>query len=147
VSRARAALAGTTAALVWGALEPIDKRVFRNDYSDVAMLGKFVTRTRAWPVAGLAIHAANGALFGLAVDAVGRRTRWPVRRIALGLALAENFTLFPLAFVVDRNHPVRGESGLAPLFTLRGLAQETARHTLFGILLGRLIEERDPARG
>jgi hypothetical protein len=139
VSRGRAALAGAAAAVVWGALEPIDMRVFRNDYSDVAMLGKLVTRTRAWPVAGLAIHAANGALFGLAADEVSRRTRHSRRRVAPTLALAEHVTLFPLAYVVDRKHPARGEPGVGRFFTLRGLAQETARHVLFGVVLGRLL--------
>ena len=139
MSRGRTARAGAVAALAWGAVEPIDKRVFRNDYSDVAMLGKLATRTRAWPLAGLGMHAANGAVFGLALDGVRRRTSQPPRRLALLLALAENFALFPLAYVVDRKHPARGGPGLAPLFTPRGLAQETARHAVFGIVLGRLL--------
>jgi hypothetical protein len=131
-------LAGGAAALVWGALEPIDERLFRNDYSDVAMLGKLATRTRAWPLAGLAIHAANGAVFGLAFDEVRRRTSAKPQHVALALALAENFASFPLAHVVDKRHPARGEPGLAPLFNARGLAQATARHVVFGIVLGRL---------
>ena len=105
------------ATLAWAALEPVDKRLFRHDYSDVALLGKFATRTRAWPIVGLAIHAANGAVFGLAFDAVRRRTSAEPRRVALALALAENFALFPLSRIVDRRHPARGEPGLAPLFS------------------------------
>src|SRR4051794_1617108 len=96
--RRRSALSGAVAALAWGVLEPFDRRLFRNDYSDVAMLGKFVTRTRAWPLAGLSIHMANGALFGLAFEDARRRSTWPPRRLALALALAENFALFPLAY-------------------------------------------------
>ncbi|NUR75476.1 MAG: hypothetical protein HOQ28_04215 [Thermoleophilia bacterium] len=126
------------ATLAWAALEPVDKRLFRHDYSDVALLGKFATRTRAWPIVGLAIHAANGAVFGLAFDAVRRRTSAEPRRVALALALAENFALFPLSRIVDRRHPARGEPGLAPLFSGRGLAQSTTRHIVFGIVLGRL---------
>jgi hypothetical protein len=138
VSRTKAASAGAAAALVWGALEPIDKRLFRNDYSDIALLGKFVTRTRAWPVVGFALHAANGAVFGLAFDQARRRTSMPPRRLALALALGENFALFPLGYLVDRKHPARGEPGVRSLFTGRGLAQATARHALFGAVLGRL---------
>jgi hypothetical protein len=138
VSRPRAALAGAAAALVWGALEPIDKRIFRNDYSDVAVLGKFMTRTRAWPVAGLALHAANGAAFGLAFDEVRGRTSVPPRRLAVGLALAEHVALYPLSYVVDRKHPARGEPGVRALLSRRGFAQATARHALFGAVLGRL---------
>lgn len=138
MKRLQAALAGAAAALVWAALEPIDKRIFRNDYSDVAVLGKFVTRTRAWPVAGIVFHATNGALFGLAFDEARRRTSVPPRRLAVALALAEHVALFPLSYVVDRKHPARGEPGVGELFNARGFAQATARHALFGSVLGRL---------
>ena len=136
--RWQAALAGAAAALVWAALEPIDTRIFRNDYSDVAMLGKFVTRTRAWPLAGIVLHTANGALFGLAFDEARKRTSVPPRRLALSLALAEHVSLFPLSYIVDRKHPARGEPGVDKLFNARGFAQATARHALFGFALGRL---------
>lgn len=141
MSRVRSALAGAGAALVWTAVEPFDTRLFANDYSDVAMLGKLVTRSRYWPLAGVAIHVANGVSFGLAFEELRRRTRRDPRTLALGLALVENFALFPLAYVVDRAHPARGERGLAPLFTARGLAQATARHALFGAVLGQLARE------
>ena len=143
MSRPAAAGAGAAAAVVWGALEPIDMRIFRNDYSDVAVLGKLVTRTSAWPVAGIAFHILNGALFGVAFDEVRRRTSVPPRRLALGLALAEHLALFPLSYLVDRTHPARGEPGVGQLFNRRGFAQATARHALFGAVLGRL----SPARG
>ena len=136
--RAQGAFAGVAAAIVWAAFEPIDKRIFRNDYSDVAMLGKFVTRTRAWPVAGIVLHTANGALFGLAFDEARKRTSFPPRRLALALALVEHVALFPLSYLVDRKHPARGEPGVGELFNPRGFAQATARHALFGLVLGRL---------
>lgn len=134
MTRLRAAAAGAAGTLVWSALEPIDKRVFRHDYSDVAMLGKFVTRGRAWPVAGLALHVANGAMFGVAYGELRKR-----RKVgALQAALAEHVVLFPLGLVVDRVHPARGGPGLARLFSLRAFGQATARHALFGAVLGRL---------
>jgi hypothetical protein len=138
VSRSRAALAGAAGTLGWAVLEPIDCRLLRHDYSDVAMLGKLVTRSRLWPVAGLALHVANGASFGLVYAEVRRRSDLPPRRLALALALAENFALYPLAYFVDRKHPARGARGLAPLLSPRGLAQTTVRHALFGVLLGAL---------
>ena len=125
--------------MVWAAVEPLDRRVFRCDYSDVALLGKWVTRSRWWPLAGLALHAANGAAFGLVFHELRRRTRYEPRRLALALALGENFGLYPLAYFVDTRHPARGEAGVPPLLSSpRALAQATFRHTLFGVVLGRL---------
>ena len=139
VSRLRAARAGAAAALLWAALEPLDRRLLRYGYSDVALLGKAVTRGRLWPFAGLALHAGNGALFGLAYDELRRRLPYEPRRLALGLALAEHVTLYPLAWLVDRYHPARGEPGVPPLLTSgRAFGQATVRHALFGAVLGRL---------
>jgi hypothetical protein len=133
----RAALAGAAAATVWGVLEPLDMRLFRSDSSDVAVLGKAVTRGRAWRPIGFALHAANGAVFGAAFDAVRRRTGLPKRPLALGAALGEHHALFPLGYFVDRFHPARGEPGVVSLRSRRSFAQATARHALFGYLLGR----------
>jgi hypothetical protein len=137
--RLRAAAAGAAAATVWALLEPLDQRLLGCDYSDVAVLGKAVTRGPHWRSAGLALHAANGAAFGLALDEVQRRTGTDRRRLALGLALFENFALYPLSALVDRFHPATGEEGVPPLLrNPRALAQATWRHTVFGVVLGRL---------
>lgn len=134
MSRLRAAAAGALAATAWGLLEPIDRRVFRYGYSDIAVLGKFATRGRHWRLAGFAIHAANGAAFGLAYDEARRRYGWS----ALTLALVEHVALFPLSAVVDRHHPARGTEGVPRLMTPRAFGQATVRHAVFGALLGRL---------
>jgi hypothetical protein len=140
------AVAGALAATVWGALEPVDQRLFRCDYSDIAVLGKAVTRRSGWRAAGFAMHALNGALFGLAYDAARRRVNAGDRRLALGLALAEHVALYPLAYFIDRFHPARGEPGLPPLLTNgRAFAQATARHALFGVLLGAITEAESGA--
>jgi hypothetical protein len=140
VSRARSTAAGATAAVVWAAAEQIDRKVFANDYTDVALLGKLVIRSRAWPIAGVALHAANGATFGLAFDIARRRTSIPARQLALRLAVAEHLLLFPLGALIDRYHPARGEPGLERVFGGRAFAQATLRHALFGLVLGRLAE-------
>ena len=130
---------GAVAATAWGLLEPLDQRLFRCDYSDIALLGKAVTRGRGWRPLGFALHAVNGAVFGLAYDAVLRRTGAEPRRLALGLALAEHVALYPLGFLVDRYHPARGEDGIPPLLTnARAFGQATVRHAVFGLVLGRL---------
>jgi hypothetical protein len=130
------------AATVWGLLEPVDRRLFRWDYSDIALLGKLVTRGAGWRPVGFAFHAANGALFGLGFHELHTRLDADPRRLALAVALLEHVALYPLALVVDRRHPARGEPGLAPLLSVRAFAQETVRHALFGLVLGRLAVRR-----
>ena len=137
--RRRAAAAGATAALVWATQEPLDQRVFGCDYSDVALLGRAVTRGPHWRAAGLALHAVNGLAFGLAWEAARRRLPINPRRLAIGLAVAENAALWPLCGLVDRFHPARGKPGVPPLLRSRcAFAQATWRHALFGWVLGRL---------
>ena len=133
------AVAGALAATAWALLEPLDRRLFRSDFSDVTLLGKAVTRGPLWRPLGFALHAANGALFGLAYGEAKRRLPVDGRRLALGMALAENFALWPFTYFVDRYHPARGEAGLPPLLTnRRAFAQEAARHAVFGVVLGRV---------
>jgi hypothetical protein len=120
--RLRAALAGAVAATVWGVQEPLDKRLFRCDYSDIELLG------RGRRSVGYVVHAVNGALFGLAFDAVRRRVDLDQRRLAVGLALAEHIALYPLIGFVDRDL----------LTSPQAFAQATYRHALFGVILGRL---------
>ena len=141
--RTHAAAAGAAAATVWGLLEPLDRRLLGSDYSDIALLGQAVTRGRAWPLAGFALHALNGAAFGLAFEEVRRRTATPPRRLAFGMAMAEHVGLYPLSLVVDRCHPARGEPGIPPLLrNPRAFAQATLRHAVFGLVLGRLVPRR-----
>jgi hypothetical protein len=138
-SRIRAATAGVAAAALWAVQEPLDQRVFRCDYSDIAVLGKLVTRGSGWWAAGLAIHALNGALFGLGYYELRHRLPRTPRRLALVMALAEHAALYPLCYVIDRYHPAHGTTGVPPLLRNgRAYAQATWRHALFGTALGRL---------
>jgi hypothetical protein len=137
--RKRSAAAGAAAAAVWAALEPLDRRTFGCDYSDVALLGKAVTRSRVWPAFGLVLHVLNGVIFGLAFHEVRRATRLPTRPLALGMALAEHVMLYPLGALSDELHPARGEPGVPRLIgNRRAYAQATLRHAVFGVVLGRL---------
>ncbi len=87
---------------------------------------------------GLAIHAVNGAIFGLAFNEARARTSVEPRRLALSMALAEHVALYPLTYFVDRYHPARGDAGVPPLLTNpRAFGQATVRHAIFGLLLGR----------
>jgi hypothetical protein len=71
----RGAAAGVVAAAAWAAGEPVLQRLVRSpsQYSDVRLLGRLATRGRLWPVAGLALHLANGAVFGAAFERAGLR--------------------------------------------------------------------------
>lgn len=143
--RPRAAAAGSVAAAVWALQEPADQLVLRCDYSDVAVLGKLVTRGRAWWAAGFSIHLVNGALFGLAYDTA--RHRWPrrPRTLAVVMALGEHVALYPLCYLIDRFHPRRGAPGVPPLLrNARAFGQATWRHALFGFVLGTLAVTRSP---
>ena len=144
-SRLRSALAGAAAAGLWGLQEPLDQRVFRHDYSDVAVLGKAVTGGRAWWPLGMAIHLVNGAFFGIAYDQLRRRTSADPRKLAFAMALGEHLALYPLSYFVDRHHPRRGTPGVAPLLSMRGFVQATWRHALFGLVLGQATERRRDA--
>ena len=136
----RGAAAGAIGAAVWAAQEPLDKRVFDVDYSDVELLGKAVTRGDEWPAIGLAMHLANGAAFG-AVYALAKPflPGPPVARAVMA-GMAEHFGTWPLLRVVERVHPARREiPRLAG--NPRALAQATWRHVLFAVVVG-VLEER-----
>jgi hypothetical protein len=140
-SRLRSAAAGALAATVWGLAEPLDQRLLRCGYSDIALLGKALTRGRHWRPAGFALHAANGAVFGLVYEEVRRRVRVDPRRLAIGMALAEHVALYPVGAAVDRWHPARGEPGVPTLvWNWRAYLQATWRHLLFGAVLGRAAQ-------
>lgn len=134
---ARGALAGAAAAGVWAAQMPLDQRVFGVDHSDTELLGKAVTRGSRWPVAGLALHLLNGALFGAIYANVAPRIPLPSWARGPAAGLGEHAGTWPLTVVSDRVHPARDE--LAPLATdPRAFAQSAWRHLLFGVVLGEL---------
>lgn len=136
----RGAAAGAIGAAVWAAQEPLDKRVFGVDYSDVEFLGKAVTRGPEWPAVGLALHVANGAAFGAIYSLVKPFLPGPPVARSMMAGMAENFGTWPLISVAERVHPARKDlpqlSG-----NPRALAQATWRHVLFAVVLG-VLEER-----
>lgn len=132
------AVAGAAGAAIWGLQQPLDRRAFASDYSDVELLGKLVTRGPAWAPLGLSMHMANGAAFGLlyshVLKRVGNRDPLP---IAVGLALTEHVAMWPAAAWGDRSHPavVRGEHPKI-LRDPRAFAQGAWRHLILGLVLG-----------
>jgi len=139
----RGALAGAAAAAVWAAQQPLDQRVFGVRYDDVELLGRFVTDGRAAYPVGLAMHIANGALFGAIYANAGRAL--PVPPVLRGplAGLVEHLATWPGTAALSRLHPAAGElpdlwgSGTA-------FAQATWRHLLFGTVLGELERRLNP---
>ncbi len=133
----RGALAGTVAAAVWAAQQPLDKRAFASRYDDVELLGKAVTRGPGWYPVGLAAHCVAGALFGAVYANVAPMVPLPSWGRGLVAGMAENFGLWPLGRVTDRLHPARDE---LPRLTgnRRALAQATWRHLIFALVLSEL---------
>ncbi len=133
----RGAACGALAAGVWAAQQPLDKRVFSCDYDDVALLGKAVTQGDGWVAAGVALHLANGALFGAVYAAAAPALPMPAPLRGPAAALFEHVALWPTVRLTDRLHPARSE-----LPTLTGnraaFAQAAWRHLLFGVVLGEL---------
>jgi hypothetical protein len=126
----RGAAAGVVAAAAWAAAEPVLGRALGTPFSDVRLLGRVTTRGRAWPAAGVALHLANGAAFGIAFERLG---------LCGVAAQAENLLLWPGMLAVDRLHPDR-RSGRWPRLATdrRVIAYEVATHALFGAVLGAL---------
>src|SRR5687767_1177501 len=57
----RGALAGSVAAGVWLAQQPLDRRVFGVDHDDAELLASLAGAPLA---GGIALHVSNGAVFG-----------------------------------------------------------------------------------
>jgi hypothetical protein len=140
---ARGALAGAVAAGVWAAQSPLDQRIFGVPYLDQELLGKAVTRGRAWHPVGVALHVLNGALFGAAYANVAPSLPLPARARGPAAGLAEHAATWPLTTIVDEHHPARAE--LPKLAgSGRAFAQATWRHLLFGVVLGELERRLNP---
>jgi hypothetical protein len=125
--------AGVLAAAVWAMSEPFLGRAFAIPYSDVRLLGRVITRGRRWPIAGLALHLANGAAFGAAFERLGLNGT----REGIAAAEAENLLLWPAMILVDRFHPDRRDGLWPPLAgNWRVIAYEATTHALFGAVVG-----------
>ncbi|MBA3262994.1 MAG: hypothetical protein H0T69_11120 [Thermoleophilaceae bacterium] len=137
------ALAGAVAAAIWAAQQPLDKRLFGSDYDDVELLGKLVARDSGWQAAGLAIHMANGAVFGAAFTLLRPFIPGPPQAAGAAAGLSEHLATWPLTRLVDRHHRARSE--LESLGgNRRAFAQAAWRHLLFGLVLGELERRLNP---
>lgn len=125
------------AAAVWALEQPLDKLVFESGYDDVEVLGKAVTRGDGWYAAGIALHMANGALFGAVYANVAPVLPLPAPLRGPAAALTEHLAAWPLTVASDRFHPARKRLP-ALSGNRKAFSQATVRHLLFGLVLGEL---------
>ena len=132
----RGMVAGIVGAGVWAAAEPALGRAFGVPwYSDRRLLGGLL---RVGAEGAIAVHLANGALFGATFEGLG--FRGPVKGVAL--AQAESLGLWPWMALVDRVHEDRRTGAWPPLLRNgRVFAYEVAVHALFGAVLGSLLRD------
>jgi hypothetical protein len=121
----RGALAGSAAAAVWHAQQPLDQRIFRCGYDDPALLARLAGGGYGL---GTLLHLGNGALFGaLYANAAPGLPGPPALRGPLA-GLAEHLATWPAMALVA---PELARSG-------RAFLQSAWRHLLFGFVLGEL---------
>jgi hypothetical protein len=100
----RGALAGAFAAGVWAAQQPLDKRLFKFDYDDAALLGRFVARGRWVAPVGMAMHVSNGALFGAVYANLGPKLPVPPWLRGPAAGLTEHLATWPATSLLARVH-------------------------------------------
>jgi hypothetical protein len=131
----RGALAGSVAAGVWLAQQPLDRRAFGLDHDDAELLGRLVARGRPGaPALGVLLHVQNGALFGALYANLAPSL--PLPRVLRGplAGLLEHLATWP---AVRLAAPELWGSG-------RAFAQAAWRHMLFGLVLGELERRLNP---
>ncbi len=135
------ALAGATAAAVWAAQQPLDKRVFGSATTTSSCSASSSTRGPAWPAAGPGDALANGAIFG-AVYALGATARpgAAARHGRRRRAWRSTWRCWPLG-PRGRPRPPGARRARAAHRQPRAFAQATWRHLLFGVVLAE-IERR-----
>lgn len=118
----RPAVAGASAAALWAAAELPLSRALDTGFTDVRLLARCSgLGGRRGTVAGIGIHLANGAAFGVAFAALGGRGV----RAGFAAAEIEGAVLWPMMRMLDPEH-----------FTKRVFAQEAVTHGLFGVVVG-----------
>jgi hypothetical protein len=132
----RAGAAGVAGAAAWVLAEPALHRALGAPHGEARLVGRLLAPEHAWLPVGLAVHLANGAIFGIVFDRLGGRGI----REAVVAAQIENAALWPAMTIVDRLHPDVRSGRWPPLArNPRVVAHEVAGHLVFGLVLGGLL--------
>jgi hypothetical protein len=127
----RGALAGSVAAAVWLAQQPLDRRVFGVEHDDAQLLATLVGQPLA---VGAALHVQNGALFGAVYANVAPALPVPAPLRGPLAGLVEHLATWPTMALVA---PALSRNG-------RAFAQSAWRHLVFGAVLGELERRLNP---
>jgi hypothetical protein len=143
----RTLLAGGAASTAYLVEQAIDRRVTRNNYDDLVLLGGMVSeQPLRQKLLGALAHYTFGTVLAAAYDAAQPSLpRLPAWLRGLAFAQVENTILFPALAVLDTIHPAVRRGALPPLWTWRYFWIAVARHAAYGIVLGLVIA--DPEAG
>ena len=131
-------VAGAASGIVWRAVEPALRRLFRNPYSDPELATAFVTRGRWQPPLDYAVQAAGGAAFAAVFTRLGGRTG----RQLLAAVVAENALLLAASPLIDRIHPDVRDGTWPPLaWNPRATGVSVSGHLLFVLLLAPFLPD------
>jgi hypothetical protein len=131
----RGALAGSVAAAVWLAQQPLDKRLLDSGYDDADMLARLVARGgKPQPAVGALLHIQNGALFGAVYANLAPSLPVPAPLRGPLAGLLEHVATWPAIALVDPSLLGNG----------RAFLQSAWRHLLFGAVLGELERRLNP---
>ena len=134
-------LAGIVAAGAYALELEADRRLFRHNADDLALLGRLVTDDPARARAiGLGMHLFNGAAAGVTYVLLARdRLPGPPWLRGTVASLIENTALYPLALLETR-HPGFRDGHLDSYLAVPAFIQTTLRHIVFGAVLGPMTE-------
>ncbi|MGH2949041.1 MAG: hypothetical protein ACRDPC_22785 [Solirubrobacteraceae bacterium] len=130
----RGALAGSVAAAVWLAQQPLDRWVFGVDHDDAGLLASLAGAPLA---VGVLLHVQNGAVFGALYANVAPSVPMPAVLRGPLAGLAEHVATWPAVGLVA---PRLWGSG-------RAFGQSAWRHLVFGLVLGELERRLNPPGG
>lgn len=136
---ARATRAGLLAAAAYLAEMALDLALLDCPTNDLLLLGGFISRERRiWLPTGLALHFAGGVALAQLYGASAHRLPGSHWQRGLLFALAENTLLCGLLPLVDRYHPAIRGGQLPRLSRPVPVLQQTLRHGIYGVVLGRV---------
>ena len=136
----RAGVAGAIASAAYAAEMYLDIAVTGSRFDDVQIIEGVIRGRKAHPpVLGMAIHLVNGAALGEVYAAVVEPLL-PGPSWMKGLIFGQIFLLavWPSVPLVDRFHPLIKRGEMPKLSQPITFAQNAARHTIFGLVLGLL---------